>query len=202
MSEQQRYPLSWPIGWKRTTRYSRKTARFGTQESGRIRQVMTVSRAIDRLDDELRMLRASHVILSSNLELGIRGNPLSNQREPDDAGVAVYFDIAGKPRVLACDRWTRVADNITAIAMHIRAIRAVDRYGVGSMEQAFAGYTALPASPHDWWIVLQVSQDATTAQVDDAYRRLARQSHPDVGGSHDLMARLNAARDEARKAGR
>jgi curved DNA-binding protein CbpA len=49
---------------------------------------------------------------------------------------------------------------------------------------------------------LEVSPDATTAQIDDAYRKLARSAHPDAGGSHDQMARLNAARDVAKAQGR
>jgi DnaJ-domain-containing protein 1 len=107
--------------------------------------------------------------------------------------------MAGKPRCLACDRWLRVADNIAAIAAHIYAIRAVDRYGVGTMEQAFAGYAALPASSEEWWLVLGVGRDASEDEVDTAYRRLAREHHPDVGGDTNHMARLNAARDAARR---
>jgi hypothetical protein len=56
----------------------------------------------------------------------------------------VYFKLHGKDRVLACDKWDRVADNIAAIAAHIDAIRRQDRYGVGTIDQAFAGYSALP----------------------------------------------------------
>jgi hypothetical protein len=36
--------------------------------------------------------------------------------------------------------------------------------------------------------------------VEDMYRRLARERHPDNGGSHDAMAELNRAIEEARKA--
>lgn len=124
--------------------------------------------------------------------------PRSGQPEPTDPGAAVYFKLKGKPRCLACDKWARVADNIAALAQHIDALRRIERYGVGTMEQAFAGYAALPPSPSDWWIVLGVPQEATDAQIDDAYRQLARKSHPDAGGSHSEMARINAARDAAK----
>ena len=62
---------------------------------------------------------------------------------PDDPGVAVYFQLHDKERVLACDKWDTVADNIAAIAAHIDGIRRQDRYGVGTIDQAFAGYSAL-----------------------------------------------------------
>lgn len=215
MTEQQRYPLSWPQGWKRTPAVSRQRANFGksvtwegatrpdgTREKHSRKDALSPADAAKRLYAELDRLDASNVVLSTNLELRADGTPRSDRRDPADVGAAVYFKLNGKPRCLACDRWQRVADNIAAIAQHIDALRRIDRYGVGTMEQAFAGYAALPASPSDWWIVLGVTPDATSAQIDDAYRRLARTAHPDAGGSHNDMARLNAARDEAKKAGR
>lgn len=39
----------------------------------------------------------------------------------------------------------------------------------------------------------------TRAQVEAAYRRLARERHPDLGGSNAAMVELNAARDAALK---
>lgn len=72
-----------------------------------------------------------------------------------DRGAAVYFEMKGKPVSLACDKWNRVEDNIWAIAKHIEALRGQQRWGVGSIEQAFRGYTALPAigesSASEWW---------------------------------------------------
>jgi curved DNA-binding protein CbpA len=45
--------------------------------------------------------------------------------------------------------------------------------------------------------VLGVGQHAPRAQIEAAYRELARKAHPDTGGSNAAMARLNAARDAA-----
>lgn len=213
MSEQQRYPLSWPRGWRRVPPSEREHATFAkhsTQSEMRDGQAhikkttraLSVADAVTRLETELDRLGATDAILSTNIRLRMDGSPDSRLGDPPDPGAAVYFKLAWKPLCLACDKWTRVADNIAALAQHIDALRRIERYGVGRLEQAFAGYAALPASPHDWWIILGVTPDATSAQVDDAYRRLARTTHPDAGGTHDQMARLNAARDEAQKAGR
>lgn len=218
MSDAQRFPLSWPVGWKRTPSHQREVARFQTSShrdeqrrgaDGNLqmvrvasKRVLTVADAIKRLSSEVDRLGATDALVSSNVQLKLDGLPRSGQPEPSDPGAAVYFRLKGKPRCLACDKWTRVADNIAAIAQHIDALRRIDRYGVGTMEQAFAGYAALPPSPSDWWIVLQVTPEATSAQIDDSFRRLAKSAHPDHGGSHHEMARLNAARDEARKVGR
>jgi len=78
----------------------------------------------------------------------------------------------------------------------IEALRGIDRWGVGTIEQAFTGYQALPA-PEQWWQVLGVSATATREQIDAAYRVKAKAAHPDHGGSNAAMARLNSARDQA-----
>ena len=215
MKEQaQRFPLAWPFHWKRTPLRERKRAAFrrtitkdeqvvrnnvATTERRHITSAVTIAAAIDRLEAELLRLGATDPILSTNVALGMRGMPLSVVKEPGDPGAAVYVRLLGKDLVFASDRWDRVADNITAIAQHIDALRRIDRYGVGRVEQAFAGYAALPPSADDWRLVLGVGEYATVEQVDAAFLEKAKSLHPDVGGSHDDMARLTAARDLARK---
>jgi len=206
--EASRYPLSWPPTWKRTPSYQRQRASFSRGGSTRLDATgqsirtgprpLTVADAISRLSGELSRLGATDEILSTNVPVRLDGLPRSGQSEPADPGAAAYFKLKGKPRCLACDKWTRVADNIAAIAQHIDALRRIDRYGVGTLEQAFAGYTALPPSPNDWWIILGISRESSIGQVEDAFRRLARERHPDAGGTHDEMAKLSAARDAAR----
>lgn len=190
-----RYPLSWPLGWKRTPGHQRQRARF---KSGRV--ALTVHAAVRRLSGELGRLGARGEILSTNMQTRLDGLPYSGQRDPDDPGAAVYFTLKGQPRCLACDAWTRTADNIAAIAQHIDALRRIDRYGVGTLDQAFAGYAPrLQAAPEEWWIVLNVSRASSQQAIDEAFTRLARVAHPDAGGSHDAMARLTAARQAAHR---
>lgn len=215
MTEQpsQRFPLAWPVGWKRTPALQRRRAAFSKstairqeaiagQAPATIRKIrpLTVADAIQRLTGELERLGAAQELLSSNVNLRLDGLPRSGQSEPDDPGAAIYFRLVGKPRCLACDRWDRVADNIAAIAQHIDALRRIDRYGVGTMEQAFAGYAALPPSTQDWWLILGVAQTATLAEIEEAFKALARKHHPDLpSGSHEMMARLTEARVIARQ---
>ena len=186
----QRYPLAWPAGWPRTDPARRRDAAFRHKDKR-----LSVANGLDRLQDELDRLGARDYVLSTNIELRLDGQPRSGQPEHSDTGAAIYFKLAGKDTALACDKWDRVADNIGALAKHIEALRGIDRWGVGSIAQAFAGYQALPA-PEQWWQVLGVHDlVATRADIETAYRKLARQAHPDTGGSHAAMARLNAARD-------
>lgn len=190
----QRFPLAWPMHWKRTPARDRKRATFRSRGGA-----LTIAMAIDRLAGELERLGASGEILSSNVPVSIKGLPFSVATEPQDSGVAVYFDLKNKPLCFACDKWDRVADNIAAMAQHIDALRRIDRYGVGKVEQAFAGYLALPPAADDWRLILGVGEYATLDQVDAAFLEKARTLHPDAGGTHDEMARLTAARDFARK---
>lgn len=192
-----RYPLSWPDGWERTKPYQRKRAAFGSKEHGRMKQQLSVAGSLGRLSGELGRLGARSELLSTNLDVRLDGLPRSGQAEPQDPGAAVWFWLKKKPLCLACDRWDRVADNIAAIAQHIDALRRIDRYGVGSIEQAFAGYVALPPTAEDWAIVLMVKKDASRDEIIAAYRQLAMIHHPDKGGRHEDMARITAARDRA-----
>lgn len=207
----QRFPLAWPIHWKRTPIKSRSRANFrrsvtrnGPVVDGKVTtrtdtRALTISDAIDRLAAELQRLGATSEILSTNVPVSIKGLPYSVPTEPPDCGVAVYFDLHGQSLCLASDKWDRVADNITAIAQHIDALRRIERYGVGKVEQAFVGYLALPQAADDWRVILGVGEYATLDQVDAAFLEKARTLHPDAGGTHDEMARLTAARDFARK---
>ncbi len=133
-------------------------------------------------------------MLSTNVEVTSHGRPRSSQPDPRDTGVAAYFRLNGKDRCLACDTWDRVADNVVALALHIDAIRRIDRYGVGNVEQAFAGYTALPAQAGSWFIVLEFDEPPKSWDVIQArYRQLVEKHHPDKGGSLDITQKLGEA---------
>lgn len=195
------YPLTWPGGWPRSVTRSR--ARFNTTREGRGALQLSIAQAASRLSRELDLFDFpdSHRVLSTNLTLRRDGHPRSDQRPPDDPGVALYFRMDGESYSLACDRWDRVADNIAAIAAHLGAMRGQDRWGVGNPRQAFAGYKALPApaSVKPWFEVLEIPENAESPLREAAFRRLAKIHHPDVpgGGSIAAMQEINRAWEEA-----
>lgn len=201
-----RYPLCWPVNWPRAIRPSR--AKFGATKayatSGYGKRALTTAEGISRLLAACARLGATSILVSSNVKVNREGLPYSGTREPDDSGVAVYFTLKGRERVLACDKWDRVADNLAAIAAHIDAMRGIERWGVGTIDQAFAGYTALPAkgetSTSSWRSVLHVRDDANIDDAEHAFRILARVAHPDIeGGSAEAMDELIRAREDARR---
>lgn len=200
MSDEQkdmRYPLHWPASQPRTK--NPQVSRFATNRWGKT----TMAQARSMLMEELRKLGARSVVLSTNIELRLDGLPRAGRRDPDDTGVAVYFKLDGHPRVLACDAWNTIACNMWAIGKHIDAMRGQERWGVGTRDQAFAGYTALPAkaSIPAWWDILEIPADTSDVQVAiKAYKRLGKDRHPDHGGSDEQWAELQAAYELARAA--
>lgn len=198
----QAYPLQWPEGRQRKSPHFRKDALFGTTLRSGYKQKLTVAEAISRVQSELDVIGGRYPVISSNLEIRLDGFPRSGQPEPNDPGVCLYFELQGKPTAMPCDTYTRVADNIAAIAAHIEATRKIERHGVASVSEMFAGFQSLPApgraDSQQWWKVLHVSAEATSDEIRTAYRQRAAILHPDKpGGSAAAMAELNAARDEA-----
>ncbi|WP_211453723.1 hypothetical protein [Collimonas antrihumi] len=127
------------------------------------------------------------------------GLPRSGEREPDDSGVAVYWEEwNGKRRVMPIDIYTKVADNLAAVAATLDAMRAIERHGGSQiLERAFSGFTALPGTTgsDSWRHVMGFAHgepvDAETLLV--RFRKLASDCHPDNGGSDAAMSELNIA---------
>lgn len=199
MSEQQSFPLSWPEGWPRVEPHRRRESPFvrPVKYSARKR---SMEEALSELARELHLLGAIKTVLSTNVTLRLDGRPYSGQAQPKDPGAAVYFELKKKSVSLACDKWLRVEDNVWAMVKHIEAIRGQERWGVGTVDQAFRGYMALPAvgesSGSTWWKILGVPINATPDQVRAAYRLLVKKHHPDSsGGDEELFRRVQSAMD-------
>lgn len=175
------YPLAWPPGWPRTSIPSRST--FADR---------SVFAAVEEVKRQLELTKCTGLVISSNVTLGAT---------PKDKGVCVYFQLRGRPYALPCDKWDRVEDNLWAIGKHLESLRLQERWGVGSIERAFAGYLALPSSAPsaDWWTVLGVERAATLDEVATAFREKARLNHPDAGGSTEAMAAINRAYADAKE---
>lgn len=191
-----RYPLTWPAHWPRAE--SRGRARFRSGGSS-----ITVGAAVERIVLQMRRLGVplGEWLVSTNIPTRIDGLPSGTSAvRVTDPGVAVYFRLFNRDQVLACDAWSSVADNLAAIAGHIEALRQIDRYQVGSLEQAFRGYQALPAAGGTWRSTLGFgpTEPVTREEVDTRFRLRARQAHPDLpGGSEEQMKVLTAARAAA-----
>lgn len=189
------FPLQWPDGWPRTpaTRRDRGDQFKRPGSSGLRDKTYTFTQARDLLLDELRRLGTSRPVISTNHPTGSHGLPLDLGRRTSDEGVAIYFTLNGRPMAMACDRFDNAAANMRSLGLAIEAMRQLERHGGGVMvERAFTGFVALPSNSP--WNVLGLKPGASRDEIETAYREQAKTAHPDAGGSHDQMARLNAAR--------
>lgn len=200
------YPLQWPAGWPRTKSAHIIEGKYQFRRPGRSNPFWTFAAARDALIDEVRRLGATAFVLSSNFKVDRNEIAIEPSRRPQDQGVAMYFVLNGRQRVMARDKFTRFEENCRSLTLAIEAMRALERHGGGTMmERAFSGFDALPppdATPvrptRTCWRVLGVAPSATDAEIDAAYRRLAKDLHPDAGGTAEDMAELNAARARAK----
>lgn len=210
------YPLAWPEGWKRTPPLRRRSATFGRQErqyssdgqhSWKQKRGLTVTDSVERVLRALESMRIDRkdVVISTNVRTRLDGLPRSGERKPEDPGAAVYWQDRGgaAPRVMAVDQYDDVADNLAAIASTLDAMRAIERHGGAAiLERAFTGFAALPApgqTSRTWRDVLGFTpQDRVDLDaVKVAHARLSKLRHPDLGGTHEAMVELNAAREDA-----
>lgn len=186
----QKYPLSWPDGWKRTPPASRSESRF-RKSFGTVRKMLI---------EEVERLGARDLIISTNVPLRLDGLPYANGRDPADPGVAIYFTYHKKQMSFACDRYFLVGENMQAIALTINAIRGIERWGASDMlERAFRGFAALPdPGKNDWRSVLGVGNQPTIDEVEKQFRAQAQLLHPDHGGDAMAFNELVKARERAR----
>ncbi len=194
------YPLYWPESWPRTPSHRRKNSRYE----------VNFAKARDDISKELKLLGAREIVISTNIPLRKDGLPYAGLSEPNDPGVAVYWVERGEwkgsdyemhHRVIACDHWRKVRENMRAANLAIAALRALKRTGATQViDKAFTGFSALPNpdTKKTWRTVLGFPSGTvpTRAMVDQRFRDLTLQNHPDRGGTGD-MGELVRAREEA-----
>lgn len=190
------YPLDWPLGFARTR--EQKPARFKK----------SFAEARQHCEEQLVKLGASQIIFSTNLVLNHLGSVKAWSRQPQDTGVAVYFEMDGADKVFCCDAWDCVEDNLRALGLTFEAMRGIDRWGASDiMARSFQGFAALPESTQQrlvrtWWRVLGVKASATPDEIKAAIRQKSFEHHPDRGGDREHWDELQLAISEADSRGK
>lgn len=197
----EKFPLQWPVGYKRT-KYP-KRSQFGQQ---------SFAKARDTIFAQLRLLltyqERATIVMSTNIPLKLDGLPYASYRQPEDKGVAVYFQYKDESVVLCCDQWDKIEHNMWSIAKTIEALRGIERWGVSDfLKRSFTGFNALPPKgedkpKRDWWVVMEYSQRPGRFSwdwegVQAQYKSLAKKKHPDVGGTVAEFQELSNAYNEA-----
>lgn len=199
------FPIQWPDSWRRTPEGERK--RHPSMRGAFSRDRDAILRRLNR--------RGANAVITSDLPLRSDGLPYSNARCEDPA-VAVYWlerpAGGGKwaERVLACDTWKTVEQNLRAVHLTVEALCGIERWGCTEIiEKAFAGFAALPPGApivpkRGWREVLanglewpELGNDELLVIVKSRHRKLIQLHHPDQGGSQTEAADINAALTEA-----
>lgn len=189
------YPLQWKDGVPRTKKPRR--SRFHTPQGV----------AVDNLLNELRLMEARNIIITSNVKtyrrMGIN-IPYAHQKV-EDTGVSVYFEYNNVQHCIPCDRWDRIHDNIHAIGKTIEAMRGIERWGTHTMMKAtFKGFEALPPSTGEVYGVKQNKADyfkycSNLDELREHYREMAKIFHKDKGGDDNTMSEINKQYKQKRK---
>lgn len=178
------YPLQWPFGWERTPAINQTKGQF---------QVKDFKLAFNGLAREIRLL-------SDDENPYLTHNMMASQREPDDTGVAVYFTYEGRQVCIPCDKYDKVKNNIRGIEKTIEALRGIQRWGCKVvMERTVHAYTVPMLTSSNWRAILRLPEKVTLLQVEKQYKALAKENHPDQGGSPEQMAEINQAVEQARR---
>lgn len=190
--------LTWPEGFDRTPESDREPYPGGFEVSR--------SRAFDSILDELEKMDAYNVDVQTNAPHTTKQPHRPYQdRNPDDPAVVVYFDRDGQRFAVPCDRWDNLRDNARAIASYLDAKRAIERYGVATVDTEMSTQ-ALPSGDEDDVVVadagrepphevLEVAPDASEEVIEAAARRKKAEHHPDSGGSHEAFQRVVKAEE-------
>ena len=184
------FPLSWPTNWPRTT--SPSSSRFKTSLAGALKNVGGELERFARDSGK----RVTEILVSSNVTL--------TKSTPKDTGVAVFFTWDGIATCIAVDRYTKVEDNLQAIALVLDAERTKMRHGgLNLVRASFVGYMALPSgsATRPWHEVLQVQERATSQAIRESYLVLRSKHHPDKGGDAKRFHEVQAAYDLAKEKG-
>lgn len=185
------FPLTWPATMPRTK--TPVKSQFRTSLNGALSNVRDSLFSFSRDSGK----KIDGLVISSNVTLG--------EQKPADPGVAVWFTWDGLSVCIAVDRYPKVEDNLQAIHHVIEARRTELRHGgLHIVRATFTGFAALPSpnAKKSWREVLLFGPDMLRPNrdmVEKRYRELAKERHPDAGGSADAMAELNAAKAEALK---
>jgi len=186
--------LDWPTGFERTT---------PSERTRNNRYEASLRASIDDLEAELERLDVDHWRLSTAARHQKR-NPKYPYADasPDDPSTVVRWTMDGEQYAVACDRYSRLRDNVRTLYLYVREKRKMEQRPVVTGESEFAN-ARLPSgdeseavvaqeTPHE---VLGVSPDAAPEEVREAFRKEVQTAHPDHGGSEAEFCRVKEARE-------
>lgn len=170
------------------------------------------------LASEIRRLGGREIIIEAGFhqsQIRNDGWPYSNAR-PLHPAVRVSFQSNEGPLSFDCQTYSTIDDNLHAIAKTMERLRDIARYGAVKGGQQYRGWKQLPGDQPPTQTATAVDLRMAAAflcmlagepdsmipavlnlpsSIREVYRAAALKCHPDRGGSPEMMARVNAAKD-------
>lgn len=149
---------------------------------------------LDALADTMRLWGIGTWKVENPLPPRARTN---RHQTPEQRMVTLTYTKDGVEIVLHMNRQERAVDNLRALYLAVEDMRMIERRGVDDLVRQ--AYAQLPPpvdaiTPTGAYAALGIMPNATTDEINAAYRARAMKSHPDHGGSDAAMRELNAAR--------
>lgn len=145
--------------------------------------------SLDKLEAEIARVGGKDVLIGVVLapdQVRLDGTPKPGFRVLHPGAEVSFTDDAGRRLTFHTDRYPVLHDNIQAIASGLEALRAVERHGITSTGQQYAGFAMLGAGDVDRGRALVEAAGGVTAAL--------KKHHPDRGGNASDFAAVDAFR--------
>lgn len=159
------------------------------------RSALSWDRVLQELEWELERHGADDVLIGAVVEprhIGISGilkaEGRGRERHP---GAEVSFDAHGRRLVFHTDAYDSLQSNLRAITLGLAALRAVDRYGITSSSEQYAGFAQLTAGGPD------IERGRKLVERAGGLKPALMAHHPDHGGEARDFADVQAYREQA-----
>lgn len=179
-----------------------------------------LNKAVRQLVVELTNADVLDAIIETNhqrADYTMSGRPRSGV-EPSKPAIQVWFKLDDRPICFPSSRYDSWIQNIKAVGMTLERQRLIRDYGCVTIEEQFSAFAALPGSgqttltkgggPMNSALMLLNLADITDMKADqvladpDVFHKVFKsatlKAHPDKGGSQEMQAAVNRAREEIR----
>lgn len=187
--------LDWPPGFHRTQSGHR------TQNN---QYSVSLAEAFDDLETEMDRLDVDSFRYSFDADQRKTDQRPYARANPDNPGFVLRWTMGGDQYAVACDRYTRLRDNVRTIGLYLREKRKMEQRPVETGESEFANARLPPVDEDDVVVagsirkppheILEVDPDADEEVVKAAYRAKVKRAHPDQGGSRTEWREVQQAR--------
>ena len=151
--------------------------------------------SLRKLEDEVSRIEGDDVVIgivAAPSAISFSG-ALKSRADITYPGAEVSFDLPGRGRVVFhTDAYKSLHANLHAIALGLEALRAVDRHGITSSAEQYAGFTQIGPGGGD------ADRGAELVRAAGGIPAALKKHHPDHGGNARDLADVQAFRRSGR----